>query len=199
MSGVRIFSLTFLKIIASQKILRCFFLYIEIKEVKEMTKKEFLDKLGEALLENMDVSEAMSHIQYYKEYIENEVAKGKNEKEVVAALQSPRLITKNIVINGEKVNKYSSTVSENNKKEKNSSSGTSNANENKKGMSFSINGKPINNTLTKIVLFLISFLFIVIVFAIIGAVTWLFFKFVLPIILIMCVVWVIKGIFINKK
>ena len=164
-----------------------------------MTKKEFLDKLGEALLENMDVSEAMSHIQYYKEYIENEVAKGKNEKEVVAALQSPRLITKNIVINGEKVNKYSSTVSENNKKEKNSSSGTSNANENKKGMSFSINGKPINNTLTKIVLFLISFLFIVIVFAIIGAVTWLFFKFVLPIILIMCVVWVIKGIFINKK
>ena len=164
-----------------------------------MTKKEFLDKLGEALLENMDVSEAMSHVQYYKEYIESEVSKGKNEKEVVATLQSPRLIAKNIVINGEKVNKYSSTVNDNNRKEKNSSNESSDFNENKKGMSFSINGKPINNTLTKIILFLISFLFIVIVFVIIGAVTWLFFKFVLPVILIMCVVWMIKGIFFNKK
>ena len=62
-----------------------------------MTKKEFLDKLGEALLENMDVSEAMSHVQYYKEYIESEVSKGKTEKEVIATLQSPRLIAKNII------------------------------------------------------------------------------------------------------
>ena len=72
--------------------------YMDIKEVKDMTKKEFLDKLGEALLENMDVSEAMSHVQYYKEYIESEVSKGKTEKEVIATLQSPRLIAKNIIV-----------------------------------------------------------------------------------------------------
>ena len=174
--------------------------YMDIKEVKDMTKKEFLDKLGEALLENMDVSEAMSHVQYYKEYIESEVSKGKTEKEVIATLQSPRLIAKNIIVNGEKVNKYSSDVNESNgRKNNNYSNASTSRNENKKGMSFSVNGKPINNTMIKFMLFLIVFLVIVIGFVIIGAITWLFVKFVLPVLLVVSLIGIIKGIFFHKK
>ena len=66
-------------------------------ERKDMDKREFLEKLEEALIEKMNISEAMPHIIYYKEYIENEVAKGKSEKEVINNLQSPRLIAKNII------------------------------------------------------------------------------------------------------
>ena len=171
-----------------------------MKEVKDMTKKEFLDKLGEALLENMDMSEAMYHVQYYKEYIESEVSKGKTEKEVIATLQSPRLIAKNIIVNGEKVNKYSSDVDENNgRKTNNYSNASTSRNENKKGMSFSINGKPINNTIIKFMLFFIAFLAIVFGFVIIGAITWFFVNFVLPVLLVVGLIWIIKGIFFNKK
>ena len=35
----------------------------------EVTKKEFLKNLEEALLEKMDISDAVEHIRYYNEYM----------------------------------------------------------------------------------------------------------------------------------
>ena len=62
-----------------------------------MSKKEFLKNLEEALLEKMDISDAVEHIRYYNDYISNEVAKGKSEEDVISSLQSPRLIAKCII------------------------------------------------------------------------------------------------------
>ena len=87
----------------------------------------------------------------------------------------------------------------NGRKNNNYSNASTSRNENKKGMSFSVNGKPINNTMIKFMLFLIVFLVIVIGFVIIGAITWLFVKFVLPVLLVVSLIGIIKGIFFHKK
>ena len=163
-----------------------------------MNKKEFLDKLTEALLEKMDISEAASHVKYYKEYIESEIANGRKESEVIELLQSPRLIAKNITMNLNSANKYSGHLNENNTDKTMDSSEYSNKNYNGNGMTFSINGKPINGTLFKILSFLLIAVFLILVFAIIGVVTWLVVKFVLPVILVLMIISFIKNLFSRK-
>ena len=164
-----------------------------------MSKKEFLEKLSDALTEKMDISEAMSHVKYYRDYIESEIAKGRSEREVIESLQSPRLIAKNITMNIDSANKYSRNLNENYSEYTDTHSNNSSKKDNNgKGVTFSINGKPINGTVFKIISFLLVAVFVVLVFAIIGVVTWLFFKFVVPVLLIIMVISLIKNIFMRK-
>lgn len=62
-----------------------------------MSRQEFLDTLGRALKREMSDREVMDNIQYYDNYIEQEVRKGKSESEVLAVLGDPRLIAKTIL------------------------------------------------------------------------------------------------------
>ncbi len=62
-----------------------------------MSKKEFLENLFHALNGGMNKEEIYSHIQYYDEYIENEKMNGKSEEEVIKSLGNPRLIAKTIL------------------------------------------------------------------------------------------------------
>ena len=159
-----------------------------------MTKKEFLNKLEEALLEQMDISEAAPHIRYYQDYIENEVRNGRDEKEVVASLQNPRLLAKNLVNNSKSANKYKSDIYT-------EKTGTENYNYAREGyreenysrtdnckrgnsISFSVNGRPINSIWLKIALVIIAILAVVIVLAVVSGVIWLLFKVILPVALI---------------
>ena len=75
-----------------------------------MNKNEFLKGLEEALLENMDISQAAPHIKYYNDYIDSEIEKGKSEAEVIASLQSPRLIAKSIIDNRQSAGKYDNNI-----------------------------------------------------------------------------------------
>ena len=60
------------------------------------TKEEFLDKLRASLKGNVDETVLYSNLNYYEMYIDNEVKKGKNEKDVLNELGDPTLIAKTI-------------------------------------------------------------------------------------------------------
>ena len=70
---------------------------MEKRKDNHMKKKEFLNKLYEALSDNMSEKEASTHIDYYKAYIEGQCSNGRNEKEVIEELGNPRLIAKTII------------------------------------------------------------------------------------------------------
>ena len=171
-----------------------------------MDKKEFLQKLEEALLEKMDISDAAEHIRYYNDYINNEVAKGISEEEVIKKLQSPRLIAKSITSNTNRANKYDSNIS--NRTEKSHYSYDNYDNNSYKddryksyssGPTFSINGKPINGTVVKIVMFIIGILIVGLIIAALGLMAWVAFNIFLPIILVVLIVSLIRSIFSGKR
>ena len=62
-----------------------------------MTKQEFLEKLRLALTGNVPGSVVSENLQYYEDYINTEIRKGKSEEEVLAALGDPRLIARTII------------------------------------------------------------------------------------------------------
>ena len=176
-----------------------------------MSKKEFLKNLEEALLEKMDISDAVEHIRYYNDYISNEVAKGKSEEDVISSLQSPRLIAKNITSNTNRASKYDSNIS-NKMYNKTYENSYDNSHDNSyedsynnadnrtysSGPSFSINGKPINGIIVKIVMIIIGIIVIGLLLAVFGVMTWLLLNVIIPIILVVFLVNLIKNIFSGK-
>ena len=172
-----------------------------------MSKKEFLKNLEEALLEKMDISDAVEHIRYYNDYISNEVAKGKSEEDVISSLQSPRLIAKNITSNTDRASKYDSNIS-NTMYNKTYENSYDNSYENSynnadnrtysSGPSFSINGKPINGIIVKIVMIIIGIIVIGLLLVVFGVMTWLLLNVIIPIILVVFLVNLIKNIFSGK-
>lgn len=71
-----------------------------------MTKTEFMTELQRALNGRLGSAEAAPHVNFYQEYIEIEVRNGREEKEVIDELGSPRLIAKNI---GDSIDRNSQT------------------------------------------------------------------------------------------
>ncbi len=62
-----------------------------------MTKQEFIEKLRLALNGKVPGNVITENIQYYEDYINTEIRKGKSEEEVLAALGDPRLIARTII------------------------------------------------------------------------------------------------------
>lgn len=62
-----------------------------------MTKQEFLLDLQKALTNRLSSAEVNEHVNYYREYIEVEIRKGREEAEVIEELGDPRLIAKSIL------------------------------------------------------------------------------------------------------
>lgn len=62
-----------------------------------MTKQEFMDKLRLALTGKVPGNVVAENLQYYEDYINTEMRKGKSEEEVLAALGDPRLIARTII------------------------------------------------------------------------------------------------------
>ena len=61
-----------------------------------MNKEEFLQSLRRDLSGDVPQNVLEENVQYYREYIDGEVAKGRSEAEVIEELGTPRLIAKNI-------------------------------------------------------------------------------------------------------
>ena len=61
-----------------------------------MSKQEFLDTLRRALARELSESEVADNINYYWNYIEQQVASGKSEEQVLSELGDPRLIARTI-------------------------------------------------------------------------------------------------------
>lgn len=62
-----------------------------------MNRQEFLETLGRALKRDLSDAEVMDNIQYYDNYIEEEIKGGKSEALVLEQLGDPRLIAKTIL------------------------------------------------------------------------------------------------------
>lgn len=62
-----------------------------------MTKQEFLGKLRAALGNDLSGAVVSENVNYYKQYITDEVAKGKSEKEVIDELGDPWAIARTII------------------------------------------------------------------------------------------------------
>lgn len=61
-----------------------------------MTKQDFLDKLRIALSGRVNPEVVAENIDYYSDYINVEIRKGRSEEDVMQALGDPRLIAKTI-------------------------------------------------------------------------------------------------------
>ena len=62
-----------------------------------MNKYEFITQLDEYLKGNVSEQERMDSVQYYRQYIEEEISLGKTEEEVLDGLGSPGSIGRSIV------------------------------------------------------------------------------------------------------
>ncbi|MDD6615791.1 MAG: DUF1700 domain-containing protein [Lachnospiraceae bacterium] len=62
-----------------------------------MTKQEFLDALRRMLNRELEADEVADNIQYYSDYIDDAVRKGKSESQVLAELGDPRMIARTIL------------------------------------------------------------------------------------------------------
>lgn len=61
-----------------------------------MTKEEFLENLSLSLSGKVRTAIVMENVNYYEDYINTEVRKGKTEEEVLETLGDPRLIARTI-------------------------------------------------------------------------------------------------------
>lgn len=62
-----------------------------------MTKQEFLEKLRLALNGKVPGNVVTENLQYYEDYINTEMRKGRSEEEVLGSLGDPRLIARTII------------------------------------------------------------------------------------------------------
>lgn len=62
-----------------------------------MDRIEFTDKLQHALAGGLGSAAVAENVQYYREYIDVEIRKGRSEEEVLGSLGDPRLLAKSII------------------------------------------------------------------------------------------------------
>lgn len=62
-----------------------------------MKKKKFLKKLKESLNGQVSREVLQEQLEYYDRYIEEEISKGYEEKEIISRLGEPRLLAKTII------------------------------------------------------------------------------------------------------
>lgn len=62
-----------------------------------MTRSEFLNKLKEALANDLSGSVIQENVNYYSGYIADEVRKGRSEEEVIAELGDPWAIARTVI------------------------------------------------------------------------------------------------------
>lgn len=62
-----------------------------------MDRTEFMEKLQRSLAGGVNSARVAENVQYYREYIDVEIRKGRSEKEVLEGLGDPRLLAKSII------------------------------------------------------------------------------------------------------
>lgn len=76
-----------------------------------MTKSEFINRLKRALSEELSAKKVQENLNYYSEYIADEVRRGRDEAEVISELGDPWAIAKNIITSEEMKGETSETYS----------------------------------------------------------------------------------------
>lgn len=143
-----------------------------------MKKQEFLDILRSSLSDNIPDKSIQPHIDFYKDYIENEVRTGKTEDEVIDSIGNPRLIAKTII------NTNENDVKNNDYSYQDSRDGQDYTSDNKKIYNRGRFGSLIG------LIFIV--IFILLLFSIMGGIFFLIIRFAMPIILVMLIYTVFR-------
>lgn len=71
-----------------------------------MDRYEFIDSLRRCLSVELSADRVNEHVEYYNQYIDMQLKKGRTEQEILEELGNPRLIAKSIVITEKEKNNY---------------------------------------------------------------------------------------------
>ena len=66
-----------------------------------MSKQQYVEAIEKALVGHVSPQELSDTVNYYRDYIEMEIRKGKSEQEVLKELGNPRLLAKTIIMASE--------------------------------------------------------------------------------------------------
>ena len=151
-----------------------------------MTRYEFLAKLREALILELDERAVKEHVDYYSSYIMEAVGQGRSEAEVIEELGDPWAIARSIInmeetsANGRNVyDSYETVKNKNERKQE----------EKKTADAYSVHRIPWWKTLL-VIIGIIGV--ITLVFAIVGGIISLIAPFILPVLIIITIVRLIK-------
>ena len=143
-----------------------------------MTRYEFLAKLKEALMFELDENAVKEHLDYYSSYISDAMGQGRTEEDVVDELGDPWAIARSIS-NMEEASSSGRTVYESYDSVKNKSDDRYEEQKQTKAYSFQINSK------WKTILFVLGIIgVVVLVFAVIGGIISLLMPILVPVIVI---------------
>jgi len=62
-----------------------------------MNKAQFLELLSQKLSEELSCADVISHLSYYESYINEEIARGRAEEDIMAELGDPYMIARTII------------------------------------------------------------------------------------------------------
>ena len=172
-----------------------------------MKKEEFLNILKSELYYTVSERTLIDQLRYYSNYIDREISLGKTEEEVLGSLGDPRLLAKTIEsaarASGEAVDVFTDIpVNEENSKSRNKGRKTAQENsgreENNSKEDNYLFGKNVHvfNTggLGCIAFIVILFIAIYLLAVMIGGIFAILSPILIPVLIVACVLWIIKGI-----
>ena len=158
-----------------------------------MKKQEFLNILQKSLEDNLGQSNIKNHINYYNHYIDDEIKKGRKEKEIIDELGDPRLIAKTIIdtedMRGSQgYTTYEESADQNREKARGFRMNYGDDN----GFDIRYRGFKLNNWFGKFLLMLIVVLVLIVVLAVLSGVIVILATFAAPIMVIVLMIALIR-------
>lgn len=152
-----------------------------------MTKMEFLNKLQEALSNDLNPMIVQENINYYQQYIEDEIRKGRSEEEVIAELGDPWALAKTIA-DSEEIKRKKNNTYENYNYSETYTSSSSEKPQQEKG-----NWNRLGNGIKIFIIFLLAIVVIVAIVSLIAGIFSALLPVMVPILLVVIVVRLFAG------
>ena len=147
-----------------------------------MSKEEFLQELADALAGDVPESVIRDNISYYGSYLSQEMAKGRSVDEIVMEIGEPFIVAKTIIEHCEASGKCAGDDGYESYKETEPQNPFPN-----------MHYIDLNKWYWKLLAIAVLFLFVTIVFRIVGGIFALLFRFAGPILMIWLLIWFIRN------
>ena len=163
-----------------------------------MSKEEFLQELAEALSGDVPESVIRDNISYYGSYLSQEMAKGRSVDEIVMEIGEPFIVAKTIIEHCEASGEcagdngygnYRETYSENRSQSQRGGYGDHSQQNPFPNMHYI----DLNKWYWKLLAIVVLFLFVTIVFRIVGGIFALLIRFAGPLLMIYLLIWFIRN------
>lgn len=153
-----------------------------------MSKEEFLRRLEEALTGEVPASVIRENVIYYNTYISQEMARGRSMEEIVAEIGDARIVARTIIDSCEAAGE---TPGDDFRNDGGESSGY--GQESRQNPFPNVRYVDLNRWYWKLLLILVLLLVISVVMGIIGGIFSLLVRFAGPIMVVLLLYWMIKG------